>query len=136
MYKSVKYLTKIENNMFSTYYFYEPLDQTILSIDTIPINPEIITNIERVIIALNSNIFGIKISLCEGDKYYTYLSIAKQKEIVDVLVEPSIACELTKTGDILICIEEHILKNEGIKVTKKLIEEALTGEFISHQSFR
>lgn len=136
MYKSVKYLTKIENNVFSTHYFYEPNDQIILPIDVIPINTGLITNVERVLIALNSNLFGIKISLCEKDKYYTYLSIAKQKEIVDVLVEPSIACELANADNILICVEEHILKNEGIKVTKELIEKALTGEVLSHQSFR
>ena len=136
MYKSVKYLTKIENDIFSTYYFYEPLNQTIFPLDTPPTNIGMSESIERIIKALNSNLFGIKISFYESGKYHTCLSITKQEEMVDVPVEPSLACELAKKQDILIYVEEHILKNEGIKVTKKLIEEALTGEFISHQSFR
>ncbi|MFC1700453.1 hypothetical protein ACFLZ4_02315 [Patescibacteria group bacterium] len=136
MYKSVKYLTKIENGIFSTHYFYEPVNQTIFPLDTLPTNSNVPEDIKRIIETLESNLFGIKISHFEGSKYYTYLSIAKQKEMVDVLIEPSIACELAKGKEILIYVEEHILKNDGIKVTKKLIEKALTGEFISHQSFR
>jgi len=133
MYKSVKYLAKVENGVFYTHYLYEPLEKIVLPIETLPIqhneNPNILDTLKRIVNSLESNLVGIKIFLYSEEKYYTYLSISAQGQILDIYIDIGNALEIAKTSNILISIENAILKENGIKVTKKLLEKVFAGGF-------
>ena len=133
MYKSIKYLAKVENGVFYTHYLYEPLEKMVLPIETLPVehneNPNILDTLKRVVNSLESNLIGIKIFLYSEERYYTYLSISSQGQILDIHTDIGNALEIAKTNNILISVENTILKENGIKVTKELLEEVFAGGF-------
>lgn len=129
MYKSVKYLTKVNNNIFSTHYLYDRTEKVILPIELTSRHfdktPTAADTLRRILNALQIKTLGIKISTYTNGIYYSYLSILRHKQILDIYINLEDALEIAVTCDLPILVKDRILEENGVKITSELIKKTL-----------
>lgn len=89
------------------------------------VNPEIYDTFKRVLLALGAKVICISIYNYAGGKFYTYLNLLVEKRHLEIHVGLADALGIAKTSNSPIFIRHRILEQQGIKVTAKLIKDAL-----------
>lgn len=131
MYKPLKFITEITYKGFSTFYMFCKETKTLLPVEISGnlVNnvavPSIYNSIKRILIVAGYSISGIKIYYEYENTFYTYLTIKKGKISLDINLSFNDAVEISKETSAPIYVNEKILERTGIKVTKKLLTEAL-----------
>jgi len=120
-------LTKIENIRKTTFYFIHNESKTILPIEFDNLTDKSIEDAYiRTLKALNVKMESINLYLYLENIYYVYLKINAEGTLMDINISINNALhilELNPTTEVY--IENEILLQEGIKITKELIEESL-----------
>jgi len=120
-------LTKIVKGCKTTFYFKHKESNTVLPLDILNIPPgEREDTYVRTLNAFGASIRSINIYLHLEEIYYVYLGIEHNGRIFDINTSLRNAlCILEYLHDIDISIEKEILCQEGIQVTKDMLEEHL-----------
>jgi bifunctional DNase/RNase len=129
MYVKTEYLSKIRQNNIDTYYIYSKQEKMILPLD-LPIEQNIYPPtsdcMRRIIALFESKVSLIKIYGERDSEFYTYVSLVKSGQIYDISICLRDALQMTEQLKCPIFVKRNILYRTGIRVTKKLLEEALS----------
>jgi len=130
MYKPIKLITKIDYGGFSTYYLYYKNTKTLLPIEIngTPQIPSIYNTLKRLIFALGGKAKYIKIYKVSQNTLYTYLTLEKEGQILDVSIGFPDAIEIARESDFPIFAKEEIIREHGIKITEKIVKRALISD--------
>jgi bifunctional DNase/RNase len=131
MYKSVKFITNIEGNEFSTYYLFCSSSRTLL-----PINiendkeneksvPTIYNSIKRILLGTRIKVLGIKIYYECDDIFYSYLTVSRNGKKLDINISFRDAINIAMEIPTPIYVKKSVMDKSGIKITKSMIKEAL-----------
>jgi bifunctional DNase/RNase len=134
MYKPVKFITNIPYKDFITYYLFNKSKKILIPIEidkeiNKKYTPTIYNSMKRLIYALDYSCLCLKIYKYDQNIFYTYLSLYKNNEmgnVMDLNISFADGIEITKETNIPIYINEEIIRQVGIVVTRKLVEKALS----------
>jgi len=134
MYKPVKFITSIPYKDFITYYLFNKTKKILIPIEiskeeSVRAVPTIYNSMKRLISALGYSLLCLKIYKLDQNIFYTYLSICKNdnlSNVMDLNIGLKDGVEISKETNIPIYINEEIIKQVGIVVTRKLVEKALS----------
>jgi len=131
MYKPVKFIAKIPFKDSYTYYLFCLSSKTLLPVEieketseTSAI-PSIYNSLGRILKALKCSIVRISIYHINDGILYTYLTIQREKFMLDLNIGFKDGMEIAKELSIPIYVKEKIIQECGIEVTKELINRAL-----------
>ena len=129
------------DSIIYTFYFYEKEDQIVVPIETSQdyankflgihkqnTNPNIYNTFFRLIKSLKLKIKDILIYKSSGGVLYTYLNINYEETLLEINCNFWDALLLSKLFGTKIFMNVEVLKTEGIKVTKKMIRDALEND--------
>ena len=127
MYKPVDLLAIITTKSGITGYMYQKTEKIILPIKVSAKikQPNIYDTIKRTAAAFGAKPALVKISMCENQSYYTYLTIFRGNTSLDINIDLLDAIGISKELELPILINERILSQQGILVTKQMIESSL-----------
>lgn len=126
MFKSIKYLTTIDTSISTISYFYSESHNTILPVELK--QPDCISHestLKQILDFFKCELIAVKIYLYQDERFYTYLTIKSQNKTYDINSNPKEAIKLCNKYNVPILVENRILKECGIFVTKAMIEQAL-----------
>jgi bifunctional DNase/RNase len=128
MYVKTEYLSKIRQNNIDTYYIYSKQEKIILPLD-IPIGssvyPKTSDSIRRILAVFSAKISLVKVYGERNETFYTYLQLYQTGKSYDINICLRDAIQLAESIKCPIYVKKTVLLNSGIRVTKKLLEEAL-----------
>ena len=140
MLKNIYLLTIIPNPDRYTVYFLRKKELIILPV-TIPYkgvdiilstnemckdhDPDLFNTTKRIIGSLGARITGIKIYMYKENTFYTYICIENRGKEYDINSDFADALILAIRCNTTILVEEKVLNECGIKVTKELLERSL-----------
>ena len=138
MFEEVKYLIHIDQKAYTTYYLFQKTDKILLPIqipthqyyrlcDFQPNQPDTLDTLKTAIFSLDGQVVNIKIYLYLDRCYYSYISIEKNGQTMEINSGLYDAINLAVSLKAPILIEKNILKECGYKITKKMIEQVLLG---------
>jgi len=87
--------------------------------------PHIHNTAMRIAKALGADITAIIINRFEDEIFYAHIRLEKEGKVYDIDSKPSDAISIALRSKSPIYIEEEVLKDAGIKITKDLIEKSL-----------
>lgn len=127
MYKPVDYLTKIANLELTTLYLLHKSEKVLLPIELEQPhdNPNIYDTFRRTILALNATVVAVKIYLHQETKFYAYLTLQHQDNILDVNTNIEDGIRLGEEFGATLLVEDEILAECGLQVTKEMLENAI-----------
>lgn len=122
-----------QENYTNTLYLFSREDQTLLSV-TLPKEktpcdwrtPSPQDTLRRVLKAAGLVVTRVTIYLYLDSVYYTYISVANGNHVFEINCEASEALSLAQLEHAPICAEKEVLKEQGIAVTRELLEQALS----------
>ena len=119
-------ITKINENDKCTYYFIQKEYKIVLPIEYKNTKNIYEDTYIRTLNALNVKIERISIYLYLNNKYYAYLRIKNNNQSYDINTSIANALNiLDKVPDTKVYADINVLKYQGIKITKELIEKSL-----------
>ena len=119
-------ITKINENDKCTYYFIQKEYKIVLPIEYKNTKNIYEDTYIRTLNALNVKIERISIYLYLNNKYYAYLRIKNNNQSYDINTSIANALNiLDKIPDTKVYADINVLKYQGIKITKELIEKSL-----------
>lgn len=130
MYKPVKLITKIDYGGFATYYLYYKNTKTLLPVEingTVQI-PSIYNTLKRLVFALGGKVKHIKIYKASQNTLYTYLTLEKEGQFLDVNIGFPDAIEIARELDFPIFAKEEIIRKCGIEITREIVKRALISD--------
>jgi bifunctional DNase/RNase len=89
------------------------------------IRPSVYDTIKRIVSSLEGKIDSVAIYLFKNDIYYSYISLERKRERIEIDCGLRDALCLALYTNTDIYIEKKILKECGIKITKSLLERSL-----------
>ena len=137
MFEEVTYISCVLDGKISTFYFYHKTsrtlipvkmdeNQTSLRLREVHSNlPTPISTLKKIVYAVGADIQSIKVYLFQDSVFYTYITVKSGSGDIEVnagFLESMILAEELKTK---ILFEKNIIKECGIKITKKMIEKSL-----------
>lgn len=127
-YRHIKLLGIIDNTL---YLFYEEHKILLpIKIGKVPTvykgwhEPNIYNTTRRILNLLNVEPKNIKIYQENNDEYYAYLELSASKRLYDIHIKLEDALMVTDMATPIL-VSESVLGEHGIKVTKKMIEDAI-----------
>ncbi len=93
-----------------------------------PLQQNIYDTTVRILLGLEAKVISVSIYKYQNQKFYAYLNIIHSKNYLEISIKFSDSLKIANRFEIPIFIRRDILLNEGIKVTKKLLKDALRGE--------
>ena len=119
-------ITKINENDKCTYYFIQKEYKIVLPIEYKNTKNIYEDTYIRTLNALNVKIERISIYLYLNNKYYAYLRIKNNNQSYDINTSIANALNiLDRIPDTKVYADINVLKYQGIKITKELIEKSL-----------
>jgi len=130
MFKRVDYITKVTYPNITTYYLFHKEESILLPVEVFNYNPQYTFPDSRIIIStilntLNAVYTETLIYLHQDDKYYCYLKIKNENKTYEINANFIDAIELAVYEQKPILILSEILEQQGFKVTKNMVMNAL-----------
>jgi bifunctional DNase/RNase len=79
----------------------------------------------RIILGLGAEIESLSIYKYQDNEYYTYLNLKREGENLEVSLKFTDGLKIAKRAGASIYVKEEILENEGIKVNRQILRDAL-----------
>ena len=127
MYKPVKWITTIANQIVHTIYLYSRDESILIPIKTNIRNqkPRTLETLKLLLSIFEIKPIATKICLPETGSYHTQLAILKDDTVLDLNVSMEDGINLAQSLQLPIFIENTIFKLNGFHITKEIIQNAL-----------
>lgn len=129
MYKKAKYITTVPGENKKTAYVLCKNPNILLPIEVRDgeryAYPNIPTLLSHILNVLSAEIVMIKIFKYCSDLLYTYLTLKVGKRLVEINVAPDTAVKISALFKIPIYVNEKVVKDLGLRVTREMILKAL-----------
>ena len=93
-----------------------------------PNHPSIYNTVKRLVSGLGGKVVSITVYKFENEKFYSYLNVVFQNKHLEFNIHIADAVNIAKRFEAPIFIKTELLEKCGIKVTKKILRDALREE--------
>ncbi len=124
MLREIKVLTSISYTAFSTVYLYDQKERLLLPVN---ISNELPSGelLKKTVELLGGELISVQIFNYIEDTFYTNIVIGQNNRLIEVTSDLSNIINVVVNEKLPLMIEEEILVKNGIRITAKLIKDAL-----------
>ena len=84
--------------------------------------------VARIVLGLGAKVISISVYRFQDGEFYTYLNIIKEDEKLEISIKFSDGVKIAKNSDVPIYIRRDVLLEQGIKVNKEILRDALRND--------